>query len=426
MRLSSIASDCSPRTRRGLARIAVRGDPALRVVVERGRDAVPCLRRPRPRAGGERRRDRVAAGRVPDARELLLAVAAGTAARGHQGRAADHARERGRGEGQATTTQAAIAAQRGGQLRHRREAAVGLGVERAREHVEQPSRYLGALRWRSRRPTLGRGQAPHVGDERALAVERLPQRDREGVLVRGGADLGAGMLLGGHVRRRADDVALRGQRRQLDVDEIVVALDAGGVLAAGGDRREAAAGDAEVTDARAPVRAHEHVGGLEVAVHDAGGMDRAEALRQRDEDLDDLAPADVAAPQPPLQVDALDQLHRDVDLILVGIDLVDRDHVGVRQPCERPRLRDQPRTGALVAGAAGFTAVGADELDRDGALEPGVEAPQHDTHRAFAEAIEHEVATDACRGGGLGGAARRALLRLCAGELLLGHGAAPW
>ena len=110
-----------------------------------------------------------------------------------------------------------------------------------------------------------------------------------------------------------------------------------------------AAGEAEVEDAGASVGADEHVVGLEVAVHEAGGVGGREALTGLDVDREDLGPRtrDRArdgggAVEPLSQGDALHELHRQEHAPGDDADVVDLDDVGVRELGHQLGLAQHP------------------------------------------------------------------------------------
>ena len=125
-------------------------------------------------------------------------------------------------------------------------------------------------------------------------------------------------------------------------------------------------GEPEVDQHHAIVVGDEHVVGLEVAVHDAGGVGGHEAERGLLEHRDDLAPRSRPTIQPLPQRHATQPLHHqeDTELPLAavtgarvvavggGAGVVDLDDVGVPQLRERLRLALQrllPSRAALVA-----------------------------------------------------------------------------
>ena len=140
----------------------------------------------------------------------------------------------------------------------------------------------------------------------------------------------------------------------------------------------------------------EHVVGFEIAMHEPGVVRGSEPLPRRDHHRQDLAPRSGALLQPLAQRDAIDELHRDKHrLALTGqrADVVHRDHVRMREPRERLRFADEPRLG-IAAGATGPAVVRLQELDRDLAIELGVERAIDDAHAARAQHVEHDVAAD--------------------------------
>jgi hypothetical protein len=85
-----------------------------------------------------------------------------------------------------------------------------------------------------------------------------------------------------------------------------------------------------------------------------------------------------------------DEFHGDVELAVVGVDVVDADDVGVGELGERLRLALQPLAGVLgaVGGELG------EQLEGDLAIELGIVGGVHDPHGPGAEPADHEVATD--------------------------------
>ena len=102
------------------------------------------------------------------------------------------------------------------------------------------------------------------------------------------------------------------------------------------------AGEAEVADPRPAVFTDEDVLGLEVAVHELGGMGGGEPAARLDHDRDDLAPPPRCRGQPAPQGAAADVLHRDEHPLVVRRDLEHVDHVGMGEPRHRGRFALQP------------------------------------------------------------------------------------
>ena len=109
--------------------------------------------------------------------------------------------------------------------------------------------------------------------------------------------------------------------------------------------------DAEIDDARPAVLVEQDVVGLEVAVHEAGGVRGREAAPRRDEDVEDLAPRAGLVGEPALDRPARDELHRQEHLVLEHADVVHGDDVRVRQARHRLRLAQQARARRVLRAA---------------------------------------------------------------------------
>ena len=149
-----------------------------------------------------------------------------------------------------------------------------------------------------------------VGDDPG---QRLIEDAAERVDVGSRADAPPLPLLGGHVFDRAGD--------------------RGAVEDAGVAQR---LGEAEVREEGA-VAFDQDVVGLDVAVDDAGGVGGVERAGDLAEQLDRLGGGQRAAGRdPPLQVAALDQPHRDDQLAVLLASVVDRDHAWMVEPRGEP------------------------------------------------------------------------------------------
>ena len=123
------------------------------------------------------------------------------------------------------------------------------------------------------------------------------------------------------------------QRTLIACHRVAIVLGPAGV----GQAREA-----EVPQPHATVMPHQPVAGLDVAVHQPGGVRRRQPARELDERFDDR-PQRPRLTQPPLQGDPLDVFHRDVSMLhpgdgAQGANVEHRHHVGMRHPADRPRL----------------------------------------------------------------------------------------
>jgi hypothetical protein len=252
----------------------------------------------------------------------------------------------------------------------------------------------GAARWpgggsRTRPLERRRGARPRrreSGRRRGAGRRGLVEGDAEAELVAAGADALAlaEVLLGGHVRGRADVGVGLGERDAV----------AGRV----GGRHDLLDGavvdrscEAEVEDADAAVVADQHVVGLEVAVDDADGVGGGEALTGLQEHGEDLAPLAGAEPGPLAEAEAGDQFHGEEHGVAELVDLVDVDDVGVGEAGHRLGLAEHAVLAlAVVAGAM----AAAHDLDGDAAGELGVLGLVDDAHAALAELAEDLEAAD--------------------------------
>ena len=147
-------------------------------------------------------------------------------------------------------------------------------------------------------------------------------------------------------------------------------------------------GDAEVDDPSAAVVTDQHVARLEVAMDDPRGVRSGEAARRLDEDLDDFTDAARSRREPRAEVRAAHELLREVDPVAVGADVVNRDDVRVRDAGDRLRLALEAREHLRLRE------VGADELERDLAVELWVIRGPHDAHAASSERLEQRESAD--------------------------------
>ena len=96
------------------------------------------------------------------------------------------------------------------------------------------------------------------------------------------------------------------------------------------------------------------------------------------------------ARHPPLEILAVEVLHREVGLPLVLAEIVNGDDVRCDSwPAARASRKKRSRSSGF-----GFDR-GGDDLDRDDALEQRVEGAVHDAHAALAELVAQFVAADA-------------------------------
>jgi hypothetical protein len=328
--------------------------------------------------------------RVPDADEVVLGAGAQALALGDVaedepavGVGGDGEGEEGEGDGEAAAATTGRVAGEGGEQG-------GMSAKRREGSVSRPRSTI----LRSHVGTFAPGGSGRCGRGRSLrasalmsspgngrsAVEALVQADAEAELVGERGAGGAAELLGGAVGGGAGEGAGAGEAG-VEVDEhagaqglAVWRRDVGVAVL-----RE---GEAEVDDADAAVVVDEHVVGLEVAVDEAVLVGGGEALAGLAEHGEDLAPGPGFEVQPDRERDALDELHGDEDVVLVGADVVDRDDVGVREAGHRLGLAQEASAGDVLALAA---EVRVEQLDGDLAVELGVPRGVDDAHAAGAD-----------------------------------------
>jgi hypothetical protein len=375
---------------RALAALARRRAPRGRVPVELAGDALEAVARVGDVVcGGQKGRPhllaRVAVGRgLPDARQPGRRVASGDAARPHapQDHASDDDRQEephrdpgGRGP------RGPVRRDAGGQLGeegvHVGEALGPIDRQAAEERRLDPAGHAAAQRARTR--LAGQDVAAQLEQRRPLegagAVQRLPEGHAEAELIGARIDRLPHHLLGRHVERRPQDGA---HLRQADLLR---------VPRAGG-------GQSEVHDPGAAVARHHHVLRLEVAMDDAGAVRGGEAASRHQEHVEDLARGARLAGQPDGERLPLDELHGQEHPARRGTDVVDRHHVGVREAGHRLGLAREP-SGFDVVGAR----VGAEDLDRDLAIELGVVRRVDLAHPAPPDQAQQAIAADRQLGG---------------------------
>jgi hypothetical protein len=150
------------------------------------------------------------------------------------------------------------------------------------------------------------------------------------------------------------------------------------------------------------VAAEQDVGRLDVAVDQAGGVDRVEPVgdlgNQRHRPL---RPQPAFAREALAEVRAGDVAHGDEGHAALLAGGVDRDHVGVLDRGRDPRLLGEaPGEDLLVGG------LGGDQLQGDAAIETRLHREVEDPHPTAAEAALDPVAGELIAVGQLGRTAR--------------------
>ncbi len=209
----------------------------------------------------------------------------------------------------------------------------GVALEQLEDDVVEVRERPGPLR-RRREAAHGELAREHLVEDDAQRVEIRPVIDRARAL----------QLLGRHVVDRAHHVV--GARQ--------------GVPACPGTELR----EAEIGDAHAARRVHEHVLGLDVAVDHALVVRVPESRADLDRDLCRAAGVDPAGLQQLAKALPVHVLHHDVVEGAGLAEVVDPDDVLVRQLRERTRLAREP------LGEAGLLAeLGPQDLERDPAVE---------------------------------------------------------
>jgi hypothetical protein len=222
--------------------------------------------------------------------------------------------------------------------------------------------------------------------ERHLAVERLVHRRTERELVRLGVGLDAGMELGCEVSRGPDE--LRSDRAgDQAVDQAVLWVPGRGEADAqalsesfDGEPRARHLGhrgrQPKVGDADAAGLFHEHPAGREVPVNASRSVGGGQTCARFPEHPQHLRPWEGLIPRfhPLTEIDAVDELHRDVDRIA---DRARVEHLDDRRVVETARAHDSCDHGvaSLRRVVLIFVAVlgNLDQLERDLSIQPGIE-----------------------------------------------------
>jgi hypothetical protein len=310
----------------------------------------------------------------------------------------------------------------GGEDRRRARTALAVPLAQVRGHVADGLiarlAILGQaalddalqLRRRGRRELSERGRIlvkdlvqrvdERLGLERPRVRNGLVQDAAEREDVGARVERLAGDLLGGHVPRRAEKLAVRGE-----------GAEGGGVGADRIPRGVGQLGQAEVDDLRVAVLGDQDVVGLEIAVNDPGAVRFAESVRDLGQDFDRAAERETVL-QRLAQRLALDQLHGDVvhfgpalralaDRLYVhdrlGVsDLVNADDVRVAESRGRARFVGEAADALPVAGQ-----IGREDFEGNVAAQRAVVGAVDVAHRAGADEGDDLVAGDA--GSGLEG-----------------------
>ena len=218
--------------------------------------------------------------------------------------------------------------------------------------------------------------------ERRASGDELVQHDAEAVAIGAAVDAAAARLLGRHVGDRADDHAGAGLGRN------------GGHRVGWHRGRPRERRDAEIEDLHVAVRPQHQVVGLDVAVHDRGGVRGRERRGGLNGDVEDLAQRERTALQPLAHRFAFDEFGNDEARRLVIADFVDGQDVRMIERRRGPRFLQKPgqplRVGAELASQ---------HFQRDLPAEHRVGGAIHLAHAAAPEQAMNLIAADGVAGG---------------------------
>ena len=148
-------------------------------------------------------------------------------------------------------------------------------------------------------------------------------------------------------------------------------------------------GEAEVEHLGEAGVGDDDVAGLDVAVHDAGGVRDRERIGNLQGVLQRLPNREPARPDEGLERLSLDELHRDELLRRSHPDFVDGDDVRMVQRRGGLRLLQEPALAVVVQGRALRQ-----ELHRHESVQEQVAGAIHDAHPSFADLLEQLVVAD--------------------------------
>ena len=340
-----------PRTRRRSTGCAMHRRAAS------ARRAWPARRAPHRRPVSHRRPSRPRSDAAPRA----PAAATGAPENGRGCGSADA----GAGGGQRSVGQVRV--ERVGHRGRTREALAGIGRHGAPddrlEGRRDPGPDLGHLGRAAGQP-CHRDRRGAVALEGSTAGEHLEEHDAEGVDVRRRGGLLAARLFGAEVVDRAER---RPGQRHLGLGD--------------------GPGDPEVGDLHAAVAREHDVAGLHVAVDDPPGVGGRQGAGDLRGDPGGLARRERPVPAHDRgQVLPVDELHDDERAVLVLAEVVDGHDVGMVERGGGERLLAEARAEVRIA-----TVLGAEDLDRDVAIELGVVGAVDAGHAPLPEELHQPI-----------------------------------
>ena len=131
------------------------------------------------------------------------------------------------------------------------------------------------------------------------------------------------------------------------------------------------------------------VGGLDVAMHNAGRVGRVQRVGNFDGQVEQGFSFQWPSRNSALQGQAIEKLHGDKRLVLMLANLVDRANVGMIQGRGGAGFAAKPFQRMRIIGH-----IFREELERDEAPEFGVFGLVHDAHAPATEFLDHPVMRD--------------------------------
>jgi len=271
-------------------------------------------------------------------------------------------------------------AQRKNEIARRLKSRSGILLQAVRDHLLDRRRHLRTGRRELRR--LVPENRVHrldgrIAAEGPLAAEHLVEDDAEAEDVRAMVDGEPTYLFRRHVADCTEHLARVG-----------LELDAAG-RKVGRDNR--ALGQAEIQNLHTPVRCHDHVFGLDIAMDDPALVSRGESLGDLSAVFQRATRGDRALHQHRPQRVARDQFHDGEAKAAVLADIEDREDVRVRKRGHGTGLAFEPRERHRIVGD-----LGGQHLDRDLAAETRIACAIHLAHAARAEQRDNVVRAEAC------------------------------
>src|ERR1700682_2737860 len=146
-------------------------------------------------------------------------------------------------------------------------------------------------------------------------------------------------------------------------------------------------GNTEIHDLRAPVLANADIRRLDVSMYDAALVSECESGENVDDDVESgLQRKRLARLDQMLEINALDELHRDEEVTICFTQVVDAHDIWVLKRSGRLRLVQKTLAEVVLPRDRIIH-----HLDRNGTIEDGILGPVDDAHRPLADELEDAV-----------------------------------